>query len=161
MKFTQSHCFSTKFLYSKDTGILHDFFSTTLGMAAPKIRFGMVMCNSEGADWSSSLNITRFTLEGVLPGLTFKPCAGLQFTSIGVRLLASSVTPPLGTSKAKPTSEYGFQIFGSMLVDVPGSVIPLELDWVAGAGGGSLQLAANLKGDIWDDAFGVAGLSVS
>lgn len=153
--------YSSRKLFSRETGILYDFFSTTLGMAVPKITFRMAICTSQGAEWTSFLDCSNFTLEGSLPGLTFKPCAGLHFTSIGVRLLASSVTPPRGSSKAKQTSEYGFQIFGSMLLDVPGSVTPLDLDWVAGTAGSSLQLSASLKGDIWNDAFGVAGLSVS
>ncbi|KAG9094206.1 hypothetical protein FRC06_011055 [Ceratobasidium sp. 370] len=61
--------------------------------------------------------------------------------------------PTLGLDSVE-SMEYGFAIFGDMHIKVPGSVIPLELDFEIEEFGGIVGLEAAVRGDIWENAFG-------
>ncbi|KAG8735237.1 hypothetical protein FRC10_010825 [Ceratobasidium sp. 414] len=85
-------------------------------------------------------------------------CKDVILTRIGVSLHGISV-PTLGLGSAE-SMEYGFTIFGDMHIKVPGSVIPLELDFEIEEFGGIVGLEAAVRGDMWKNAFGT-GINVA
>ena len=54
---------------------------------------------------------------------------------------------------------YNFNIFGKMVITAPSG--PLVLSYMIGGGNGVAHLSADIVGDVWSDAFGVKGLTVS
>ncbi|KAJ7364477.1 hypothetical protein DFH08DRAFT_930390 [Mycena albidolilacea] len=60
-----------------------------------------------------------------------------------------SPTPPFHTDSG---------IFGTMKIDVPSSVIPLDLKYQIGLAGSTVNLSAELSGSIWENALGVHDL---
>jgi len=54
---------------------------------------------------------------------------------------------------------YDFEIFGQMTISTPSG--PLILSYTIGEGDGIAHLSADVVGDVWPDAFGVKGLTVS
>ena len=55
---------------------------------------------------------------------------------------------------------YGFSIFGSLYLNIPGSVTPLEMEFVVSEAEGSVALQASVEGPL-EHAFGISQLTVS
>jgi hypothetical protein len=148
--------FDADWVIDASCGILHDVLRTVLQVDKPVLRIRMGLGMDQ--QWNAPIDVHSFTLEGTFAGLTLSPIPGLQLTSIGVRLLGIrgfelSPTP-------HSTLSYGFDIFGTMSIDVPGSIIPLNLTYNMGVASGHVSISAELSGDIWRDALGVQNLNV-
>jgi hypothetical protein len=110
--------------------------------------------------WNSPLSLRSFTLDGVFAGISINPCNGLTMTSIGVELFGFHATKYAPDGSLTSSMDYGFGIFGTMHVDVPGSVTPIELGFEIRESGGDVSLSADMKTD-WTDALGIKNLTVS
>ncbi|KAF8553693.1 hypothetical protein OG21DRAFT_1413853, partial [Imleria badia] len=92
-------------------------------------------------------NSFGFILDGIFPNVTFSLDSGLTLTSIGVRLLGIagfSFTP-----EPHSTLSFGFDIFGDMKLNVPGSVVPMDLHYDMDLIGNTVILNAEMSGKIW------------
>ncbi|KAF8122693.1 hypothetical protein EV363DRAFT_1553609, partial [Boletus edulis] len=146
--------FNADWVIDSSCGLLYDILTKALQVSKPKLNIHASF--GEQQRWSAPLSLHSFILEGVFPGLTVSPVSGLTLTSIGVRLLGIrgfSFTP-----EPHSTLTFGFGVFGTMKLKVPGSVVPLNLDYEMGLTGRTVNLCAEISGSIWEDALGVKGL---
>ena len=149
--------FSADWVIDTSCGLLYSILTEVLGVNEPVLNIHAFF--GELQQWSTPLNIHSFILEGVFANMKFSPVSGLTLTSIGVRLLGIrgfSFTP-----EPHSTLSFGFDIFGTMKLDVPGSVVPLDLHYEMGLAGNTVNLTAEISGEIWEDALGVKDLMVS
>ncbi|KAH9934494.1 uncharacterized protein BXZ73DRAFT_100684 [Epithele typhae] len=143
---------------NSDAGLLYDVLHTMLGIQEPTIHLHAGLGLSHG--WNDTLTVHSFTLEGSLPGIAVNICDGLTLSSIGVQIMGVRRVIPGGV-KPKTSMEYGFGVFGSFSLTVPGALVPLELDFQMQKIGDVLRLAAVLKTETWDSPFGITGLKLS
>lgn len=137
-------------------GILYNVLTAVLGVHHPVLSIHAWLGDQQ--KWTSPLSLHSFILEGVFPNLTISPFSGVQLMSIGVQLLGVrgySLTP-----QPHSTLSFGFGIFGTMKLQVPGSVMPLDLDYRIGVSGSTVNLSAEISGQIWANALGVKDLEV-
>ena len=149
--------FSADWVIDTSCGLLYNILTQVLGVSEPVLSIHAFF--GELQQWSTPLNIHSFILEGVFASMKLSPVSGLTLTSIGVRLLGIrgfSFSP-----EPHSTLSFGFDIFGTMKLDVPGSVVPLDLHYEMGLAGSTVNLTAEISGEIWEDALGVKGLMVS
>lgn len=144
------------FVIEPSCGKLYDLLRTVLKVQEPILHLHAGLGTRQ--DWGKSLTVASFTLDGTFPGIQVPVCKGFTLTTVGAELLG------IHRMERQPTPhtvmDFGFAVFGSFNLDVPGSVIPLELDYRISELGGYVQLSADLKGDLWNDALGVKGLQV-
>ena len=144
------------FVIDKGCGQLYDLLQTVLKVKEPILHLHAGLGANQ--DWGKSLSISSFTLDGTFPGLQVPITKGFTMTSIGAELLG------IRRLERQPNPhfvlDYGFGVFGSFNLEVPGSITPLELDYHIRELGGYVQLSAGLKGDIWTDPLGIKGLQV-
>jgi hypothetical protein len=138
-------------------GLLYQLLSKSLGVKEPTLSLHAALGANQ--DWSRELAIHSFTLDGVFAGLNIRPFDGVHLTRIGVRLLG--IRAMRFAPEPRSILEYGFGVFGSMNLDVPGSVIPLQLDYEIREASGVVRLAAEVSGAFWKDPIGIKGLTVS
>ncbi|KAI0715902.1 hypothetical protein C8T65DRAFT_694551 [Cerioporus squamosus] len=138
-------------------GALYDVLRMVLNVQEPTLHLDAGLGFRQ--DWNTALKLSSFTLSGTFPSLQVKICNGLTLTSIGAELLGIRSME----MEPQPHSviEFGFGVFGTLAVSVPGSITPLELDYRICEIGGLVQLCADLKGNIWKDPLGIKGLVVS
>ncbi|EUC61644.1 hypothetical protein RSOL_403850, partial [Rhizoctonia solani AG-3 Rhs1AP] len=147
--------FSADLVINESCGALREVLSTALGVEEPTLSVYLFL----GADggWHKPPALHSFTLEGVFAGLAVKPIDGVMLSKIGIRLFG------IRTMKYDPTPRsalaYGFSVFGSMNLEVPGSVLPLTLDYEIREYGGTLLLGASIN--TWESPFGAQGLELS
>jgi hypothetical protein len=110
-------------------------------------------------NWSDCLSLRSIVLKGVLSNIQASLCNGVALRKIGVRLLGIGYHT-LGP-RGKMGMKYGFEIFGAMRFAVPGSIVPLWMDYNMTELGGQVQITATVVGGIWRHAFGIVGLTVS
>ena len=137
-------------------GALYDVLRTVLNVPEPTLHLNAGLGLRQ--DWNTALKVSSFALSGTFPGLQAKICDGLMLTSVGAELLAIRSME----MEPQPHSviDYGFGVFGTLAVTVPGSITPLELDCRICEFGGVVQLVADLNGNVWQDPLGIKGLVV-
>ena len=138
-------------------GKLYDILHTVLKIDQPTLHVHAGLGTQQS--WSKPLALAGFVLDGTFPGLQVQICQGLTMTSVGAQLMGIRRMELLPNPQI--VYDYGVGVFGSFNIDVPGSTTPVELDYQISELGGFVQLAANFKDDVWNNAFGVTGLSVS
>ncbi|CAE6440418.1 unnamed protein product, partial [Rhizoctonia solani] len=147
--------FSADLVIDESCRALHEVLSVVLGVSEPTLSIHLFLGAS--GEWHKRPLLHSFTLEVIFAGLAAKPVEGIVLSKIGVRLFG------IRTLKYDPTPrsalEFGFSIFGSMNLDVPGSVVPLTLDYDIQEHGGTICLGASI--DVWKDPFGASGLVLS
>ena len=90
-----------------------------------------------------------FQLTGVFTDAKPKPpCDKFQLTSIGARLIWYHTVKPDLEENLVDGRAFGYALFGTIHLTVPGSAVPLEM------------ALATLDGE-WEHAFGVSQLTVS
>ncbi|KAJ7233678.1 hypothetical protein C8J57DRAFT_1729399 [Mycena rebaudengoi] len=145
------------FVVDATYGPLYDLLRTVLNVQEPTIHLHAGLGLNQG--WGIGLAMSSFTLDGTFPGILTKICDGLALTSIGIELMGirrmKMVPPP------RSVMDFGFGVFGTLNIDVPGSVVPLELSYRIVEMNGFLQLIADLDGELWKDPLGIQGLSLS
>ena len=148
--------FNADWVIDSSCGLLYEVLRQALQVDKPVLSIHASFGEQQG--WNAPLSLHSFILDGVFADLTISPISGLTLTSIGVRLLGIrglSFTP-----EPHSTLSFGFDVFGTMKLDVPGSVLPLDLDFEIGVMGSVVSLNAEISGGIWEDALGVKGLLV-
>ncbi|TBU36569.1 hypothetical protein BD309DRAFT_984853, partial [Dichomitus squalens] len=147
--------FDADLVVDESCGALHDVLSQVLGVDEPDLAVHVFL----GADggWDRPPSLHSFTLEGIFAGLALKPLDGVVLSKIGVRLFG------IRTLKYDPspqsTLEYGFSVFGTMNLDVPGSTVPLSLEYEMQESGSAIFLGASI--DTWKNPLGASGLVLS
>ncbi len=147
--------FSASWVIDESCGSLHTVLRKVLDVQEPILTISAGL-GTEGG-WDRPLELHSFTIEGVFAGISLKPIDGLTLTSIGVRLLGIRALKYL--PEPHTTLEYGFSVFGSIDISLPGTVVPLQLDYEVREFAGVLQLSADIP--IWQNPLGAQGLNVS
>lgn len=146
--------FNADLVIDKACGALHDVLVQALGVEEPVLDV-YVFLGADGG-WNKPPSLHSFTLEGVFAGIAVKPIDGVVLSKIGVRIFG------IRTLKYDPevrsALEYGFSVFGTMNLDVPGSTVPLNLEYVIQESGGAIYLGAGI--DTWKNPLGAKGLVV-
>ncbi|KDQ13587.1 hypothetical protein BOTBODRAFT_175576 [Botryobasidium botryosum FD-172 SS1] len=138
-------------------GQIHDVLSKFLKVPDPSL---LVHCGlGVGQDWHHPLSVSSLSLQGVFPNTQAEPISGVKFTSIGVRLIGSEATADTPEGSKTSGKDFSYSVFGSMHLTVPGSSIPLDLDYDITEAGGAVSLSAQLSKD-WEHAFGVPDLTL-
>ncbi|KAI4521171.1 hypothetical protein K525DRAFT_256858 [Schizophyllum commune Loenen D] len=141
----------------RSCGALHDVLRTVLGVKEPVVHLHAGLGRTQS--WGKKLCVHSFALDGTFPGTKVAICGGLTLTSVGVELLGIRCMKM--TPEPRSVLEYGFGIFGTLNIAMPGSVVPLEFDYNIREVGKVLQLSADLHGNIWDSPLGITGLRLS
>ncbi len=134
---------------------LRDLLSKVLGVDEPILSVQLFLGTSGG--WNELPSLSSFTLEGVFSGIACKPVDGVILSQIGIKLFGIQALK--FDPKPRMALEYGFSVFGIMLLDVPGSVTPLKLDYEIQEYGGTVSLGASV--DVWSNPLGVKEFTVS
>ncbi|KZT39494.1 hypothetical protein SISSUDRAFT_1061095 [Sistotremastrum suecicum HHB10207 ss-3] len=142
-------------VFDSSYGKIHDVLSKFLGVADPTLRVGCTL--GIDADWHEPLQLSSLAVEGVFPSINPPPLNGLTFTSIGARLIGFHCVnySPAQTS----AKEYGYALFGTLNLNIPGSATPLALSYDISEIGETLTLSAELD-TAWENAFGVKSLTL-
>ncbi|KAF8593815.1 hypothetical protein BDV93DRAFT_482217 [Ceratobasidium sp. AG-I] len=147
--------FIADLVIDESCGALRELLSTALGVDEPTLSVYLFL-GTEGR-WDKPPSLHSFTLEGVFPGLAVKPVDDVVLSKIAVRLFG------IRTMKYEPTPrtvlDFGCSIYGNMSVNVPGSVLPLTLDYEIRESSGTVSLLASR--DSWKNPLGVNGLVLS
>ncbi|KAK7690710.1 hypothetical protein QCA50_005809 [Cerrena zonata] len=147
--------FNADLVIDESCGALHDVLTQALGVSEPTLGVS-VFLGAEGG-WNKPPSLHSFTLEGIFAGIAVKPLDGVVLSKIGVRLFG------IRTLKFDPSPrsalEFGFSVFGTMNLDVPGSTVPLNLDYEIQEYSGAISLGASI--DIWKNPLGASGLVLS
>lgn len=102
-----------------------------------------------GYSWNSLPDVTSLILQGTLnlpdpSGVTLTD--GLILTQIGIQLIVM---------KTDTSMVYEFAVFGEMSLTIPGSKLPLYLDYSISEMQGMGILTANITDGAWKNAFGL------
>ncbi|KAL1693636.1 hypothetical protein GGG16DRAFT_88615, partial [Schizophyllum commune] len=141
----------------RSCGALHDVLRTVLGVNEPVVHLHAGLGRTQS--WGKKPRVHSFTLDGTFPGTKVAICDGLTLTSVGVELLGIRCMKM--APEPRSVLEYGFGIFGTLNISMPGSVVPLEFNYNIREVGKVLQLSADLHGNIWDSPLGITGLRLS
>jgi hypothetical protein len=146
-------------VFDESYGAFHDVLANFLGFDQPALR---VSCGLGGlTDWHAPLEISSFRLAGTFTDAKPKPpCESLQLRSVGASVTGYNASVLDDEGRVKKSTSYMYGLFGTMHMMVPGSRIPLEMDFEAELSDGQLMLAASLEG-AWNHAFGISCLTVS
>ncbi|CUA71097.1 ABC transporter G family member 18 [Rhizoctonia solani] len=147
--------FSADLVIDESCAVLREVLSVVLGVSEPTVPIYLPL--GLHGKWHKLPSLHSFTIQGIFAGLAVKPVNGVVLSKIGVRLFG------IRTMKYDPTPrsalEFGFSVFGSMNLDVPGSTVPLSMDYDIQEQSGTICLGASV--DTWKDPFGVSGLVLS
>ncbi len=133
-----------------------DVLQSTFSQANPKLHVEFMI--GMDRNWNKLEMPGNFTIRGTLEGISVEFADLIEFTTVGVEIHVNKDFDP------SPYREYfslKFGLFGKALVTVPGSILPLDMDFTISLDGGMIQLPMVLRDDAWDNAFGIAGLTVS
>ena len=143
-------------VFDKSYGLVHEVPSQVLSITDPRLHlyYGLgVMQDGHRPFWVSS-----FSLEGIFPNIHESLCEGVELTSIGLRLIGLHGMKREG-GRLTIGKEYGFSVFGTMHLDIPGCSRPLELAYDMTEMCRSLSLSAQVECN-WVHAFSIQKLTV-
>ncbi|KEP51319.1 hypothetical protein V565_063650 [Rhizoctonia solani 123E] len=134
--------FSADLVINESCGALREVLSTALGVSEPTLSVYLFL----GADggWHKPPSLHDFTLEGFFAGLAVKPVNSIVLSKIAVQLIGP---------------DFGFSVFGQITLDIPGSVVPLALDYKIQENSGAVSLVASRNS--WENPLGAHGLELS
>jgi hypothetical protein len=144
------------FVIEPSCGALYDILRTVLNVQEPIVHVHAGLGLKQG--WGKPLSVSSFIFDGLLPGIQLNICDGFTLTSIGIELLG--IHRMERVPKPHSVINYGFALFGSFNIDLPGSVTPLELDYRIFEIGGYVHLSSDLGGEDWIEPLGIRGLRV-
>jgi hypothetical protein len=131
--------------------ILRDFF----GQKKPALHFRAYMGSRR--DWRRVAIPGSLTLQGSLEHTSVKVLDLLEFTQIGIEL-SMTQTLDFNTGKFRWRLDYGF--FGSLNLEIPGSIVPLQATYMIKKIDRCYLLCLTLTDEEWTDVFGIHGLTV-
>jgi hypothetical protein len=143
-------------VFQGDLQPIADVLKSVFNQTDPKlhVEFFMGMIR----DWNTLAPPEDFTISGSLEGINVKWANVIQFTSVGVRV---SVNRTIDPSPYRENIDLAFSFFGTSLVNVPGSIVPLGMDFTMTMDDGIVSLNLTLQDPDWKNAFGIEGLAVS
>lgn len=148
--------------FTSSAGVIHDVLSTILGFEEPSLQ---VTCGFPDIDdWHQPLEINSFKLTGIFTDAQPKPsCKKLRLSSVGASLTGyKTVKFDENHDDLVEGTAYGYELFGTMHVDMPSTALPLELEFKIAEVGGAVTLSAAMDPELgWESAFGVPNLVVS
>ncbi|KAF7302282.1 FAD-binding PCMH-type domain-containing protein [Mycena indigotica] len=141
-------------VFDESFGAVHDALSTVFGVPNPTLHIQGSLGTLQS--FNDPLRLTGFSLIGTFSDVVLKPCSELTLSAIGVELFGYEGVRYTKKATAFGGMCYGFRIFGSMHVGLDQT---LDLSFDLGDVGGELFLKATQL-DVWNNAFGVKGLSI-
>lgn len=151
-------------------GKLHDVLTKTFKIPEDKLQHSFHMPLGTGHSWDFQPLVSGFLLEsianvapkgsdpsGTAGSTSIDLGEGVTLSDIGIRLKGLG-TYELGLGASKGM-DFGYGVFGTLHLTVPGSIQPLALDFDIEDNDDTLELSAILQGDGWPNAFGT-GLTV-
>jgi hypothetical protein len=136
--------------------LVADIMKSVFNQADPKLHVEFFI--GMGRNWTTLQMPTDFAISGSLEGISVDFAGLVKFTTLGVTINFNTVIIPSPFAEKKIMS-FGF--FGSSLVTVPGSIVPLDMDFTMSIDESIVNLNLTLRDDDWQDAFGIEGLTVS
>lgn len=133
-----------------------DVLKNVFHQSVPKLRVAYFV--GANNDWTTLAMMEDFRISGTLDDISVTLGNVVKFTSLTVQIDVNTITTAAPYSKNKRMS-YG--LVGTALLTVPGSVVPLTIDFRMGLDGHLVLFDLTLQDKAWDDAFGIPGLSVS
>lgn len=112
---------------------------------------------SNNCHWDSPVVPTGFTLSASLMKMEVKLFDVLEITDIGVDFIARRAIKP----NEELTYDFDHGYWGGANVTIPGSVVPMRVDWYLTVTEDSYSLMMTMQDDQWKDVMGVKGLNVS
>lgn len=133
-----------------------DFFQDFFHQDTPSIRFTAWLDGFR--DYAFPPTPPSFVLSGSLDHVSVNVLDVLKFRQIGIELNGYQ-TYNL-SDRGRSTWELGYGFFGKLDLSVPGTVIPLQVEYYLRKTIHSWRLQLRLKDDEWNDVFGIKGLKV-
>ncbi|KAJ8064931.1 hypothetical protein OCU04_007235 [Sclerotinia nivalis] len=135
-------------VFDESYGVVHDVLSKFLRFDNPSLRMSCGL--QEPEEWHAPLEINAKP----------KPaCDKLQLTSVGLTMTGYDTESYDENGEEVRGLTYGFGIFGTMHLVVPGSILPLEIEFEIEEADDSVSLEATLEGK-WEHAFGISCLTL-
>jgi hypothetical protein len=133
-----------------------DVLQSTFGQVNPKLHVEFLI--GLDRDWNTLSMPNNFTIRGSLEGISVKFADLVEFTTLGVKVNVNKQYDP---SPYREYFSFNFGLFGEALLTVPGSVVPLNMNFTMSLDEGIIELTMVLRDEGWENAFGIAGLTVS
>jgi hypothetical protein len=133
-----------------------DVLHSTFNQANPKLHMEFLI--GMDRNWNTLNMPGNFTIRGSLEAVSVKLADLIEFTTLGVEIHVNKEFDP---SPYREYFSFGFGFFGEALVTVPGSIVPLHMDFNMTLDNGTIQLSMQLRNEAWENAFGISGLTVS
>ncbi|KAI9649435.1 hypothetical protein NHQ30_002011 [Ciborinia camelliae] len=145
-------------VFDESYGAVHDVLSNFLGFNDPTLRMSCVL--QDIAEWHAPMEINSFRLSGTFTDSKPKPaCDKLQLTSVGLTMTGYDTASYNENGEEVRGLSYGFGLFGTMHLVVPGSILPLEMAFKIEEWEDCVSLGATLEGK-WEHAFGISCLTL-
>ncbi|KAJ9609487.1 hypothetical protein H2200_005814 [Cladophialophora chaetospira] len=133
-----------------------DILKSVFNQSDPKLHVELFI--GVNRNWTTIQMPGNFAISGLLPDISADFAGLVKFTSLGVTINFTTITIPSPYSKKRVIS---FSFFGRSLVTVPGSVVPLSMDFTISVDQNIIILNLTLRDDDWQNAFGIPGLTLS
>jgi hypothetical protein len=133
-----------------------DFLGDFFQQEKPAIRLSTWL--SQERHYGKPFNPSSFVLRGSLEHVSVNVFDILTFREIGVELSGNQI---YGLVEKKTKWSFGYGFFGKLDLNIPGTVVPLQVEYCLRRSLHSWLLQIRLKDDEWNDLFGVKGLKVS
>jgi hypothetical protein len=133
-----------------------DVLRSTFGQADPKLHMEFLI--GMDRNWNTLEMPGNFSISGSLEGISVKFGDLVEFTALGVKI---HVNKEYNASPYREFFSLNFGFFGEALITMPGSIVPLHMDFTMSLDEGLIALSMVLRDPSWDNAFGITGLTVS
>lgn len=148
--------FETEVLFEGALESLRETLAKLFGVTEPSLKVGGRIGTDR--EWSKPLSPVDFVVKGSFMGIECKVGDMITFKSVGVQLSAAKEA-----KRFLRRSKYdcGFSFFGTADLEIPGSVVPLALDYTLQEEiPGSQTLRLIRDGGEWVNVLGFKGLKV-
>ncbi|KAK3314082.1 hypothetical protein B0H66DRAFT_523455 [Apodospora peruviana] len=138
--------FETDLVFRGALQPVSDFLRDFFHQEKPAIRFSAWL--GENRNYATPLRVPSFQLRGSLEHVSVNVLDILTFRQIGVEL---SGYQTYSVAKAGSSWQFDYGFFGKLDLSVPGSVVPLQVDYYLRKSFHSWLLQLRLKDDAWND----------
>ncbi|KAK3352468.1 hypothetical protein B0T25DRAFT_631239 [Lasiosphaeria hispida] len=148
--------FETDLVFQGALQPVSDFLKDFFHQEKPAIRFSAWL--GESRDYGMPLRVPSFQLRGSLEHVSVNILDILTFRQIGVELRGYK---SYNLAKRESAWQFDYGFFGKLDLSVPGSVVPLQVEYYLRKSFNSWLLKLRLKDDEWNDIFGIKDLKLS
>ncbi|KAK4161616.1 hypothetical protein QBC43DRAFT_302785 [Cladorrhinum sp. PSN259] len=152
---------SARIDFTPSAGEIHDVLSKVLAFNEPSLRVSCGLPGRQVNDWRGPLKIDSFRLTGVFTDNKPKPlCQNkLRLSRVGASLIGYKLLDFGNDNKVVRDRAYGYELFGTLHLDMPKCAAPLDMEFTIAKMGGTVTLSAAMDADsAWESAFGVPNL---